>query len=158
MKVRVRIEKGGRMPERKTAGAAGFDCYARSVELEGDWWVSPLGFAIEIPDGYVGLIFLRSSVYLTGLSMPNCVGVIDSDFRGELTARLSFCDDSEDSIFAYLKDARVAGKRTPYVEFGKYDDDSNHADLRCEGDRMIFMALCEKHMHYLEALYLYEMM
>ena len=60
--------------------------------------------------------------------------------------------------FAYLKDARVAGKRTPYVEFGKYDDDSNHADLRCEGDRMIFMALCEKHMHYLEALYLYEMM
>lgn len=57
MKVRVRIEKGGRMPERKTAGAAGFDCYARSVELDGDWWVYHLGFAIEIPEGYVGLIF-----------------------------------------------------------------------------------------------------
>lgn len=98
MRVRVRIEKGGRMPERKTAGAAGFDCYARSVELDGDWWVYHLGFAVEIPDGYVGLIFLRSSVYRTGLSLPNCVGVIDSDFRGELTARFSFCDDKEDSI------------------------------------------------------------
>lgn len=57
-----------------------------------------IGFAIEIPDGYVGLIFLRSSVYRTLLSMPNCVGVIDSDFLGELTARFSFCDDTEDSI------------------------------------------------------------
>ena len=64
------------MPERKTAGAAGFDCYARSVELDGDWLVYHLGFAVEIPDGYVGLIFLRSSVYRTWLSLPNCVGVI----------------------------------------------------------------------------------
>lgn len=39
MKVRVRIEKGGRMPESKTAVSAGFDCYARSVELDGDWLV-----------------------------------------------------------------------------------------------------------------------
>ena len=98
MRVRIKTIDGGRMPERKTAGAAGFDCYARSVEFDGDWLVYHLGFAIEIPDGHVGLLFLRSSVYRTGLRLPNCVGVIDSDFRGELTARFSFCDDKEDSI------------------------------------------------------------
>ena len=42
------------------------------------------GIAIEIPDGYVGLLFPRSSVSKTNLRLCNSVGVIDSGYRGEI--------------------------------------------------------------------------
>lgn len=42
------------------------------------------GLAVEIPEGYVGLLFPRSSVCNTSLIMSNCVGVIDSGYRGEI--------------------------------------------------------------------------
>jgi dUTP pyrophosphatase len=42
------------------------------------------GLALEIPDGYVGLIFPRSSVRNTELTLSNSVGVIDSGYRGEI--------------------------------------------------------------------------
>lgn len=45
------------------------------------------GLAIEIPEGYVGLIFPRSSVSNIGLSLANSVGVIDSGYRGEIKLR-----------------------------------------------------------------------
>lgn len=46
------------------------------------------GICVEIPDGYVGLLFMRSSVCNTrGHRMLNAVGVIDSDYRGEIKGR-----------------------------------------------------------------------
>lgn len=45
------------------------------------------GLAFEIPEGYVGLIFPRSSISKYNLSLSNAVGVIDSDYRGEVTFR-----------------------------------------------------------------------
>lgn len=45
------------------------------------------GLAFEIPIGYVGLIFPRSSISKTGAILSNSVGVIDSNFRGTVTAR-----------------------------------------------------------------------
>jgi dUTP pyrophosphatase len=44
------------------------------------------GIAMEIPMGYVGLIFPRSSIRKTDLLLTNCVGVIDSGYRGEIQA------------------------------------------------------------------------
>lgn len=44
------------------------------------------GLAVEIPQGYVGLLFPRSSISKTLLTMANSVGVIDSGFRGEIKA------------------------------------------------------------------------
>ena len=44
------------------------------------------GIAVEIPKGYVGLLFPRSSFGLTGNALANAVGVIDSDYRGEICA------------------------------------------------------------------------
>jgi len=46
------------------------------------------GLCFEIPEGYVGLLFPRSSVYRTGMTFANCVGVIDSHYRGEVTAKM----------------------------------------------------------------------
>ena len=42
--------------------------------------------AVEIPEGYVGLLFPRSSIYTKSISLTNCVGVIDSGYRGEILA------------------------------------------------------------------------
>ena len=49
----------------------------------------PTGLALEIPDGYVGLIYARSGIACReGLAPANKVGVIDSDYRGEIVVAL----------------------------------------------------------------------
>lgn len=55
-----------------------------------------IGIAVEIPVGYVGLIFQRSSVYKKSLTLTNAVGVIDSCYRGEILFK--FKNTSGDSI------------------------------------------------------------
>ena len=47
------------------------------------------GLAVEIPTWHVGLLFPRSSVYKTGQTLTNCVGVIDSGYRGEIMMKFS---------------------------------------------------------------------
>lgn len=52
------------------------------------------GLSIEIPEGYVGLIFPRSSVSNSGLILTNSVGVIDSGYRGEIKLRFKHIPDT----------------------------------------------------------------
>lgn len=67
---------------------AGFDLVAtRRVFDEYGSVTYNTGIAVEIPKGYVGLIFPRSSAYKQDLIVANCVGVIDSGYRGEITAK-----------------------------------------------------------------------
>lgn len=73
------------IPKQGTAGAAGFDLTAVSIEKNETMFKYDTGIAVEIPPGYVGLVFPRSSVCKTGLSLANSVGVIDSDFRGSIS-------------------------------------------------------------------------
>jgi len=77
------------MPKAATAGSAGFDLTAvrRRWNRELELWEYGTGLAVEIPAGYVGLLFPRSSVYRTGAILSNGVGVIDSDYRGEIGAK-----------------------------------------------------------------------
>ena len=86
VKVKIKILPGGKMPERKTDGAAAYDCYARkTVILENAPKVIPLGFKIQIPNGFHAEIYPRSSIGLkTALRMANSVGIIDSDYTGEV--------------------------------------------------------------------------
>ena len=73
------------MPKRATDGAAGFDLTAVTCRYGDNGKVFyDTGIAVEIPAGYVGLVFQRSSVYKTGLSLCNAVGVIDADYRGSI--------------------------------------------------------------------------
>ena len=74
------------MPRRGTPGSAGFDLTATSREGI-DWHLTRYGtgIAVEIPPGHVGLVFPRSSCYKHDVLLSNCVGVIDSDYRGEIT-------------------------------------------------------------------------
>lgn len=73
------------IPKRGTIGAAGFDLTAVRLEFTETTLKYDTGIAVEIPPGYVGLLFPRSSVCKTGLSLANSVGVIDQDFRGSIS-------------------------------------------------------------------------
>lgn len=70
---------------------AGLDLVATSFERDTyGGIVYHTGLAIEIPEGYVGLLFPRSSVSKYNLSLCNCVGVIDSAYRGEIMLKFNF--------------------------------------------------------------------
>lgn len=77
------------LPERKTEGSAGYDlcaCIAEEFTLEpGELAVFPTGLGAEIPVGCAGMIFTRSGLGVKhGVAVSNGVGVIDSDYRGEI--------------------------------------------------------------------------
>jgi dUTP pyrophosphatase len=101
--VKIKLLAGGHMPEKKTAGAAAYDCYARIdgtgedqyydsdrklhyiPGLNGCTTKTPLGFALEMPEGVHACILARSSIGLTtNLVCPIGFGLIDSDYRGEV--------------------------------------------------------------------------
>ena len=90
MIVRVKkLSESARLPERGSEFAAGADLRAlldAPLTIQpGQSAMLPTGLAFEIPEGYVGLIFARSSLGTKrGLAPANKVGVIDSDYRGEV--------------------------------------------------------------------------
>jgi len=88
--MRVRIKKinpSAAIPTYAKDGDAGMDVIATSIISEEPFQITyGLGIALEIPTGFVGLVFPRSSIRKTDLSLTNCVGVIDSGYRGELQA------------------------------------------------------------------------
>ena len=74
-------------PYQATDGSAGWDLTATSRELaQGKKAIYGTGLSVEIPKGYVGLLFPRSSIHKKALRLSNSVGVIDSDYRGEIKA------------------------------------------------------------------------
>jgi len=86
MQVRVkRLHEEATIPAYSKPGDAGLDLTAISATRD-DYGnvVYGTGLAIEIPEGYVGLIFPRSSNSKTDLYLTNHVGVIDSGYRGEI--------------------------------------------------------------------------
>lgn len=67
---------------------AGYDLTATGVKWNNIFkcFEYSFGLSVEIPDGYVGLMFARSSIYKKDLTLTNAVGVIDAPFRGEMKA------------------------------------------------------------------------
>ena len=75
------------IPSYAKSGDAGMDLIATSIIGEEVFQITyGTGIALEIPNGFVGLVFPRSSIRKTDLSLTNSVGVIDSGYRGELQA------------------------------------------------------------------------
>lgn len=72
------------IPTRGSAGAAGFDLTAVSLRRAADLYIYDIGIAMEIPEGYWGGIYARSSIFFTGLEKCGGVCVIDSDYRGSI--------------------------------------------------------------------------
>lgn len=84
----LRLDPLAKMPTKGSADAAAFDLTAVRVEhdTKRHQIVVYSGVAVEIPVGYAGLCFPRSSICKTPWRLSNCVGVIDADYRGEITA------------------------------------------------------------------------
>lgn len=89
MNVKIkRLHPDAVIPKYAKAGDAGMDLTAvtKSYDRDGNI-VYGTGLAFEIPEGYVGLVFPRSSLSSLDIALSNCVGVIDSGYRGEVTAK-----------------------------------------------------------------------
>ncbi len=90
MNVKIKyVNPEAKKPEYATDGSAGMDLSAvmdNPVTLRvGGRAMIPTGIALQIPEGYGGFVFPRSGLsYKKGISMANCVGVIDSDYTGEI--------------------------------------------------------------------------
>lgn len=89
-----KINENTTTPVRGTEYSAGLDLYAdidkETVTIEpNETLMVGTGICVEIPDGYFGAVFARSGIaFKRGLRPANCVGVIDSDYRGEIKVAL----------------------------------------------------------------------
>lgn len=86
MTINIKTVENGKIPEYKTIGSAGADCYSRikCILKPNERKRIPLGFAVEIPIGYEMQIRPRSGLSLGGTD--DVLGTIDSDYRGEVNA------------------------------------------------------------------------
>lgn len=123
MKIRFKkLSPSAVVPRKAHASDAGFDLTCTRYEVtNGELFTYHTDIAVEIPDGYVGLLFPRSSVSARCMTMANSVGVIDSCFRGEVTAKF------RPHLFAkpYDKGDRVAQMIImpyPHVDFVEVDE------------------------------------
>ena len=91
MKVSIKkLHDDAVIPKYAKDGDAGMDLTAIDVLTDEFTITNKTGLAIEIPRWHVGLLFPRSSVYKTGQALTNCVGVIDSGYRGEIMMKFTF--------------------------------------------------------------------
>ena len=88
MEVKIkRLKPNAVIPIYAKEGDAGMDLVATEIIKDTPEQITyGTGLAMEIRDGFVGLVFPRSSIRKTGLQLSNSVGVIDSGYRGELQA------------------------------------------------------------------------
>ena len=107
-----------------TKGAAAFDLVAvgATVNYAKGYIEYKTGLCVAIPKGYAGFVFPRSSISKTVHSLANSVGVIDSDYRGEILIRMRFNEynsvDASDDIYAVGdRIAQLIIMEVPSVEF-----------------------------------------
>lgn len=130
------LDERARIPTYATERSAGADIYNMngctvSIEPHQTAFIKT-GLAIEIPDGFVGLVFARSGIASKrGLAPANKVGVIDSDYRGEWTVALHNHSDAPAVIEGGERIAQVVV--VPYVQATFNEVDSLSETSRGEG-------------------------
>ncbi len=127
--VKIKLLPGGKMPVKKTAGAAMWDCFAREDVVVGNEPVLiKLGFAMELPPGYHAKVYPRSSTGLkTPLRMANSVGIIDSDYRGEVCfigecVKTKFEQDVQKTVLTAFSFVVKSGERIAQIIVDKNED------------------------------------
>jgi dUTP pyrophosphatase len=131
-KMQVRIKKlspEAVIPTYAKDGDAGMDLVATSMKFDGTQITYGTGLAMEIPEGFVGLVFPRSSIRKTDLSLSNSVGVIDSGYRGEIQATFNQRSlSSQSGSFVYGVGDRIMQIIIiphPPIEFKEVDELTN---------------------------------
>ena len=95
------LNEYAQLPTRGSKDAAGLDLYCPfHIKVPADSQKKiPLGIAVEIPKGHMGLLVPRSSMSKTPLRCANSVGIIDADYRGELSIAYENISCSDYTIF-----------------------------------------------------------
>ena len=119
MKVKInKLNERAQAPVYSSACAAGADLYycGEDVVIEPSQTVMlGTGIAMEIPDGFVGLVYARSGLACkSGLAPANKVGVIDSDYRGEIKVALHNHSTEAKSVASGERIAQIV--ITPYLK------------------------------------------
>ena len=122
MKVRIKkLSENAVIPTYAKDGDAGMDVVAtRIINERLDSITYGTDIALEIPEGFVGLIFPRSSIRKTDLILSNSVGVIDSGYRGEIQATFK-----RSGVYAYAvgdRGAQIMIIPHPPIEFEEADE------------------------------------
>lgn len=133
MKVKVKkLSDKAIIPTFGSNGSAGGDLYAvidEQVQIApGQTVLIGTGLCFEIPDGYVGLVYARSGLATkSGLAPANKVGVIDSDYRGEV--KVALYNHSSEVRFISSGERIAQMVIAPYlkVEYEEVDDLSDTA-------------------------------
>ena len=122
MKVRIKkLKENAVIPTYAKDGDAGMDLVAtRIINERLDSITYGTDIALEIPEGFVGLVFPRSSIRKTDLILSNSVGVIDSGYRGEIQATFK-----RSGVYAYAvgdRGAQIMIIPHPPIEFEEADE------------------------------------
>jgi dUTP pyrophosphatase len=129
MKVKIKkLHPDAVLPKYGKPGDAGIDLTATEIEFKELTDSFPLiavvkfGISIEIPKGYVGLLFPRSSVFKTNAILSNSVGVVDSGYRGEIMA--NFLTDEPETFGYKVGDRAIQLIILPYpqIEFEEVEE------------------------------------
>lgn len=106
-----------KLPVKGSLDAACYDVYAHSMERDYEGLVTyKLGFATEIPKGWMGIVVPRSNLSKHKWVMANHIGIIDSDYRGEWMVKLRSLDG------IYSPSPYSVGERVAQMYFKKIDE------------------------------------
>lgn len=128
MQIKIKkLRENANIPTRGSAAAAGYDLYAC---IENAVTIKPhttekigTGLAIAVPDGYFGAIFARSGLAAKqGLRPANCVGVADSDYRGEYIVAIHNDTDAEQIVEPGERIAQLVVMPYLAAEFEEVDE------------------------------------
>ena len=131
MKVKIKkLSPDAVIPTYAKSGDAGMDMVATKIISDTlDSITYGTDIAVEIPEGFVGLVFPRSSIRKTNLHLSNSVGVIDSGYRGEIQATFKKIQGvSNESLENYKIGDRICQIMIiphPVVEFEEVEELSN---------------------------------
>ena len=110
------------VPSYTQKGDAGMDLVARSMIRTGKYYEYGTGIAMELPQGYVGLLFPRSSISKTDHYLRNSVGVVDSGYRGEIKLRMSIPALGEKEYRIGDRIAQLIIMKLPWVEIEEVEE------------------------------------
>lgn len=122
-----KLDPKATIPSRAHPSDAGMDLVAvsKSAGNKYSFIEYGTGLAMEIPAHCVGLIFPRSSVSKTSLSLRNCVGVIDSSYRGEIKLRFSIDNGANKEYYIQDKIGQLIVFELPNMEVLEVGELSN---------------------------------
>ena len=123
-----KLNNDAKVPTYGSQYAAGADLYACTngetvVFKPGETKLIHTGIAMEIPEGYAGLIYARSGIAnKRGLAPSNKVGVVDSDYRGEIMVSLHNHSNEEQSISDFERIAQMVIAPFLAVEYNEVEE------------------------------------